>query len=105
MQRNAEESKVSSSTVSQFSRQSFKILDLVAWRAPLLETIHLRLGLKSMWPRLQPGQNPLWDLKHDVLIRIIHLVPGLTEDQGVCVSAQKGFIKRQSFRKEIDLLI
>ena len=36
--------------------------------------------------------------------RVTHLVSGLTEAQGFCVSVQKEFNKRQSNRQEIDLL-
>ena len=37
-------------------------------------------------------------------MRITHLVSGLTEVQGLCVSAQKEFSKRQSDRQERVLL-
>ena len=38
------------------------------------------------------------------LIRITHMVSGLTEAQVLCVSAEKEFRERQSDRQEIDLL-
>ena len=100
MQRNAEESAPSSSTVNQFHSPKLKNLDGVAWRPPLFEDIHLRLGLeptwlglKPTWPGLESSQNPVWDLNHGLLTRITHLVPGLTEAQLLCISAQKEFRK------------
>ena len=93
MQRNAEESAPSSSTVNQFHSPKLKNLDGMAWRPPLFEDIHLRLGLEPMWPGLESSQNPVWDLNHGLLTRITHLVPGLTEAQLLCISAQKEFRK------------
>ena len=98
--RNVEENDFSSSTVNNFNRPKLKNLDRVAWRPPLFENIHLRLGLeptwlglKPTWPGLESSQNPVWDLKHGLLFRIAHLVPGLTEAQVLCISAQKEFRK------------
>ena len=89
MHRNVEENDFSSSTVNNFNRPKLKNLDRVAWRPPLFENIHLRLGLEPTWLGLESSQNPVWDLKHGLLIRISHLVPRLTEAQVLCVSAQK----------------
>ena len=87
--RNVEENDFSSSTVNNFNRPKLKNLDRVAWRPPLFENIHLWLGLEPTWLGLESSQNPVWDLKHGLLIRISHLVPRLTEAQVLCVSAQK----------------
>ena len=65
----------------------------MAWRPPLFENIHLRLGLeptrlglKPIWPGIESSQILVWDLIHGILIRItllvililLVLVPGLT---------------------------
>ena len=60
---------------------------------------------ESTWAGLQSGQNPVWDLNHGLLIRMTHLVPGLSEDQFLCVSVRTESSKRQSIRQEIDLII
>ena len=62
------------------------------------------LGLKPTWLGLKPSQNPVCDLNPQSLIRITHLMSGLTEAQVLCVSEQKGFSKRQGDRQEVDLL-
>ena len=57
------------------------------------------LGLKPTWPGFKPGQNPVWDLNphgwdysaetqfgtltQNLLIRITHLLSGLTKGQVV----------------------
>ena len=56
-------------------------------------------------PGLEPSLNPDWVLNpRFFLIRITHPVPGLTEVQVLCASAQKEFSERQSDRQEIGLL-
>ena len=42
---------------------------------------------------------------HGLLIRVTHLVSGLTEAQVLYISALKEFSERQSDRQEVDLLI
>ena len=71
--------------MNQFSRPKLKNLDRVAWRPPLFENIHLRLGLeptrlglKPTWPGLEFSQILVWDLMHGILIKITLLVPGHT---------------------------
>ena len=61
-----------------------------------VETFPFRLGLQPTWLALEASQNPPWDSNSFfffflIFIRIIHLVPGLTEAQILGVSSQKEF--------------
>ena len=69
------------------------------------ETVSLRSGLEPECWDSNPAKTQIGTWTHGLLIRITHLVSGLTEAQVLCVSAQKEFSERQSDRQEVDLLM
>ena len=69
------------------------------------ETVHLRLGLEPTGQDSNPDKTQYGTSIHSLLIRITHLVSGLTDAQVLSVSPQKEFSKRQSDRQEVDFLI
>ena len=66
-------------------------------RKGLLEEVKLMTLATRTQPEARLGLEPMI-----FLVRITHLVLGLTEAQVFCVSVQKEFNKRQSDRQEID---
>ena len=87
--------------------QNFSLLVQISCETDSTNGLNLARTQTGTWthvPGLEPGLNPDGDLNSRFSIRTSRPVSGLTEVQGLPISAQKEFSERQSDRQEIELL-